>query len=101
MDIKSTLNEIFKSNKVAIHLDLPFGPPGFFDINKSVVLTWIIMGVFLVFCLMLTHNLKVHGCSRRQLLAETIVVKLRALVAGLIGKNGTPYIDWLICVLPI
>ena len=99
MDIKSTLNEIFKSNKVAIHLDLPFGPPGFFDINKSVVLTWIIMGVFLVFCLMLTHNLKVHGCSRRQLLAETIVVKLRALVAGLIGKNGTPYIDWLICVM--
>ena len=57
------------------------------------------MGVFLVFCLMLTHNLKVHGCSRRQLLAETIVVKLRALVAGLIGKNGTPYIDWLICVM--
>ena len=35
----------------------------------------------------------------RQLLAETIVVKLRALVAGLIGKNGTPYIDWLICVM--
>lgn len=68
-------------------------------IAESTVVTWIIMAVILVVSLCLTANLKVKDISRRQIIAETIVVKLESFVKGMIGEEGKQYIPYLCTVL--
>lgn len=68
-------------------------------IAESTVVTWIIMAVILVISLCLTANLKVKNISRRQMIAETIVIKLEGFVQGMIGEEGKRYIPYLCTVL--
>lgn len=68
-------------------------------IAESTVVTWVIMAIVLVFSLWLTRNLKVHDISRRQLVAETIVIKLEKFVTGMIGEEGKQYVPYLCAVL--
>ena len=53
---------------------IPIG--GGIEVAESVVVTWIIMAVLLIFCFIMTRGLKVRNISRRQAVIETIVVKL-------------------------
>ena len=68
-------------------------------IAESTVVTWVIMVVILLVSLCLTTNLKVKNISRRQMIAETIVVKLESFVEGMIGEEGKRYIPYLCTVL--
>ncbi|WP_051233685.1 FoF1 ATP synthase subunit A [Butyrivibrio sp. NC3005] len=94
--IKGVINELIGSDKTAIVV--PFGH-GMFNINQSVVDTWIVMLVLLVVCLILTTNLKVHNISKRQALAESIVTGLRKVVSSSLGSQAAEYTDYLIVVL--
>lgn len=58
-----------------------------------------IMLVFLILCIFLTSNMRIHNISKRQLIAETIVVKLRGLVADLLGTFGSRYTEYILTVL--
>lgn len=69
------------------------------EVSESVVVSWIIMAVILLLCLFLTRNLKVRDISKRQLVAETIVVKLESFVTGMVGEEGRAYVPYLACVL--
>ena len=40
MNIGEEIDKILKADKVMIHVNVGIGPPGFFDITRSVVLTW-------------------------------------------------------------
>lgn len=66
---------------------------------ESVIVTWIIMAVLLLFCVLMTRNLKVHDIGKRQLVAETIVTKLDGFVEGMVGKEGCSYVPYLAAVL--
>lgn len=68
-------------------------------IAESTVVTWVIMAVVLLVSLCLTANLKVKDISKRQMVAETIVVKLEGFVKGMIGEEGNQYIPYLCTVL--
>jgi F-type H+-transporting ATPase subunit a len=68
-------------------------------ISESVVITWGIIAFVLVCSLILTHNLKVHPVSKRQIVAETIVMKLEDFVGGMIGPHGKAYVPYLTCVI--
>lgn len=68
-------------------------------IAESTVVTWVIMAVILLVSLCLTANLKVKDISKRQMVAETIVVKLEGFVKGMIGEEGNQYIPYLCTVL--
>lgn len=69
------------------------------DVLESVVITWVIMAFVLLLSVFLTRNLKVRDVSRRQLVLETIVVKLQNFVAGMIGEEGKAYVPYLCTVL--
>ena len=72
---------------------------GGIGISESVVVTWIIMAVILIVCLLLTRNLKVENPGRGQLLLEFAVSWVQNLCGGFIGEEGKRYTPYLASVL--
>ena len=73
-------------------------------VAESVVVTWIIMAVMLIFCFIMTRNLKVRNISRRQAVIETIVVKLQNLTGSMVGERGkalTPYLTTILMYITL
>ncbi|MDR2042990.1 MAG: F0F1 ATP synthase subunit A [Clostridium sp.] len=68
-------------------------------IAESVVITWVIIGAVLLLSLFLTRNLKVTDPGRRQLVAETLVMKLERFVTDMTGEDGKSYVPYLASVL--
>ena len=99
MNIGEVIDETLKSDKTAIPIHIGIGPPGFFDITKSVVLTWGIIVFCTLLCLFFTHNLKVTNISKRQALVELAVIKLRELATGMLGEGGAKYGEYICTVL--
>ena len=64
---------------------------GGIPIYESVVVTWIIMLVVLVLCVLLVKNLSIENPSRKQLVLETAVSGLYNFFKGTVGENGTTY----------
>ncbi len=96
MDIGGLLKELLLEDKVLIHFDFM---NGFFDINKSIVVTWGVMAAITILILFLTSNMKVHNISTRQLIAEFIVDKLRGITFGMLGEEALAYRDYMVVVL--
>ncbi|MBR1477454.1 MAG: F0F1 ATP synthase subunit A [Lachnospiraceae bacterium] len=69
------------------------------EISEAVVISWIVIAAVFIICIVLTHNLQVRNASKRQLLAETIVIKLEALIGGMIGEEAKEYIPYMATVL--
>ena len=68
-------------------------------VSESVVVSWIVIGIVLILCLVLTAGLKVKNISRRQALAEWLVIKGEELVGSMVGEEGHEYIPYLLTVL--
>ena len=71
---------------------------GGIPIYESVVVTWIIMAVVIVLCILLTRNLSVEHPGRRQIILETAVNGLNNFFRDTIGENGKRYIPYLMTV---
>lgn len=99
MDIGEVVRELLEADKTAIPIRPGFGPEGFFDITKSVVITWVMMGILMIFTLIMTAGLKVNNISKRQLVIETAVVKLKGLVEGILGEEAKEYAPFIATVL--
>ncbi len=99
MTIKEEILNLLTKDKTMIAIDPGFGPKGFFNINEAIVLEWGLIAFFLILCLWLTHGMKVHGPSRKQVIVETVVVGLRNLIGGALGENGKRYTDFLVSVV--
>ena len=68
-------------------------------VSESVVVTWIIMAVLLLFCFLMTRKLRVRNISRRQAVIETIVVKLTNITEGMVGERGKGVAPYLVTIL--
>ncbi len=68
-------------------------------ITESVVVMWIIMGVLLLFCFLMTRNLKVNRISKRQAFIEWVVVKLEGMIDGMLGHKAKGYRWYLFTVM--
>lgn len=68
-------------------------------IAESTVITWVIMAAVLLLSMFLTSNLQVHDISKKQLFAETVVIKLENFVADMIGEEGRAYVPYLCAVI--
>lgn len=68
-------------------------------VAESVVVSWIVLGIVLILCLILTAGMKVKNISRRQALAEWLVVKGEELVGSMVGEEGNEYVSYLLTVL--
>ena len=96
MDIGGLLKELLLEDKVLIHFDFM---NGFFDINRSIVMSWIVILILTLFILFITNDMKVHNISTRQAIAELIVEKLRGITHGMLGDEGIIYRDYMVVVL--
>ena len=68
-------------------------------VSESVVVTWIIMAVILLFAFLMTRRLRVRNISRRQAVIETIVVKMTDLTGGMVGEKGRGVAPYLVTIL--
>lgn len=99
MAIGEEIDKILNADKTVIHLDIGIGPPGFFDITRSVVLTWIIIAICLIVCLLVTSGLQVEHITKRQAAIELVVIKLREITESMLGPEGSSYAEYVMTVL--
>lgn len=72
---------------------------GGIDVLESVVVTWIIMGVLMIASLLLVRNLKTRQIGKKQAALESAVAFIYHFFEDLLGKDGKPYIPYLITVV--
>jgi len=94
------LDALVKNLMEELNCDTVFTIPlfGGIPIYESVVVTWIIMAVILLLCLILVRGLKVENPSRKQVVLELAVSKLYGFFEDTIGENGKAYIPYLAAV---
>ncbi len=69
------------------------------DISESVVVTWIIMAVLVLLSVIFVRNLKVENPGKVQLALESAIGWAQDFFEGVIGKENSRYIPYLITVL--
>ena len=80
-----------------VFFTLPFDFPilGKLQISETIVVSWIVMILITVFCIWLTHDLKVENISKRQALAELLVEKANNFVIGNMGEKFRYFIPFV------
>ena len=68
---------------------------GGIPVYESVVVTWIIMAVVFLLCILLSRNLSVENPSRRQVVVETAIKGLNDFFTKTVGEKGKAYIPYL------
>ena len=91
------MDALVKNLMEELNCDTVFTIPlfGGIPIYESVVVTWNIMAVILLLCLILVKGLKVENPSRKQVVLELAVSKLYGFFEDTIGENGKAYIPYL------
>jgi F-type H+-transporting ATPase subunit a len=72
---------------------------GGIPVYESIVVTWIIMAVVLVLCLVFVRNLSVEHPGRKQIALESVVSGLFKFFEDTIGEHGKQYVPYLISVI--
>lgn len=95
------MEEIANELQEMLNVETAFTIPvlGGIEIAESVVITWVVMAIMLLFAILMTHNLKVENPGKRQLILETCVTGLQNMVKGIIGENGIQYVEYLVTVI--
>ena len=94
------MNDIVDRLLEELNCDTVFEIPifGGIPIYESVVVTWIIMAVVFLLCIIFVRNLKVENPGKKQLVLETAVQGLYSFFKDTIGEHGTAYIPYLMAV---
>ncbi len=84
-----------------LNVDTAFTIPlfGGIPVAESVVITWLIMAVFLVLMLVMTHDLRVHNITKRQAALETFVTFVQNLTRSFVGEHGESFVSYLSTIL--
>lgn len=95
---------------------IPTGIPVLGDIliSETLVVSWVIMGIILALCLILTHDLKVENITKRQAVAEWLVelatnfvrnntggTRFDALIPFIAALFSTSILSNLICLIGV
>ena len=71
---------------------------GSLQIPESVVISWVIMLLLVVGSILLTRNLKVDHISKRLAALEALYSLGKNVFEGLLGKEGSRYVPYLMTV---
>ena len=84
-----------------LNCDTAFTIPlfGGIKISESVAVTWIIMAVVVLLCVIFVRNLSVENPGKAQLLLESAIGKGVDFFEDVMGKENRRYIPYLITVL--
>lgn len=69
---------------------------GGIEITETIVVTWIAMGIIIVFSLLATRHLSVEDPSRGQLILESVISKFDGFFSRLVGKKGKQYVPYFL-----
>ena len=83
--------------EILLKIKLPL--VGNIGIRESVVVTWILMSVLLVVCILLTRNFKTKNPGKRQIIVETAVTWIQNIVGGMLGEEAKEYTAYLSAIL--
>lgn len=72
---------------------------GGIPVSEAVVVTWIIMAIVILICIIFVRNLKVENPGRGQLVMESCVSWLYNFFEETVGENGKEYIPYLMSVI--
>ena len=80
-----------------IFYTFPFDIPiiGKITINETLVVSWIVMAIITIVCIILTRNLKVENITKKQALAEMIVEMANNFVVGNMGEKFRYFIPFV------
>ena len=95
-----TTEELAKDLLEELNCDTVFTIPFFggIEIVESVVVTWIIMAVILILCLVFVRHLKVENPGKKQIILETAISGIHNFFSNILGENGKEFIPYLISV---
>ena len=84
-----------------LNCDTAFTIPilGGIEVSESVVVTWVVMAILIIFAICMTRNLKVENPGKSQIIVETLVCGLQNTVKNIIGENGGRYVNYLVTVI--
>lgn len=88
------MEEFTKELLDQLNVDTAFtiGP---FAISESVVITWVVMAILVLLSAWLTRGLKVHDPSKKQIVAESIVLWLDKFTISMLGENAKEYSTYI------
>ena len=92
------MEEFAEEIKTMLNVDTVFSIGGV-EIFESVVVSWIVMAIIILFIILMTRNLKVENPSKRQVFVEYCVTSLQNIVKGIVGEEGQRYVEYLATVL--
>ena len=70
-------------------------------ISASLVVTWGVMLVLTLLCIFLTHDLKVRNISKRQAIAEKIVLTAENFVKSNMGEKWVRYVPFISAIFAL
>ncbi len=71
---------------------------GGIGVSESVVVSWFIILLISLFCIIFVRNLKVENPGKKQLLLETAVDGMYNMIKSNVGEHGKEYIPYLMTV---
>lgn len=95
--MEELVSEIQKGLNVQTAFTIPV--LGGIEVTETVVVMWIIMAVMVIGSILLTRNLKVTDCSKKQLLLESAFSWLYNFFYDMLGEKGKKYIPYLITII--
>ncbi len=72
---------------------------GGLNVNMSVVVTWCIMAILLIFTLIMTSGMKTRNPGKRQVIIETFVTWIQGLTRDMLGEEAAEYVPYISTVL--
>ena len=80
-----------------VYYTFPFDFPllGKLQISETMIVSWIVILIITVYCIWLTHDLKVDKISKRQALAEFLVEKANDFVCGNMGEKFRYFVPFV------
>ncbi|MCR4890620.1 MAG: F0F1 ATP synthase subunit A [Lachnospiraceae bacterium] len=68
-------------------------------VTESILNQWILIGIILILCIVLTRNLRVENPGRRQLFVESFVSWMKKVTTGMLGEEAKSYWTFTFTVL--
>ena len=94
------MDELVKNLMTELNCDTAFTIPifGGIPVAESVFVTWLIMAVVILLCVIFVRNLKVTTPGKGQLLLETAVSGIYSFFGDILGEKGKRFIPYLMSV---
>ncbi len=94
------MDELVKNLMAELNCDTAFTIPifGGIPVAESVFVTWLIMAVVILLCVIFVRNLKVTNPGKGQLMLETAVSGIYGFFEDILGEKGKRFIPYLMSV---